>query len=142
MTDEDVRTLLGIVAGALFGSGITLAIAVRWIVPLDNPTRSEQMKSKLLNIDASNNNAITAETGTDHWECDARAVAFKIIPLLHGMPLNQARYALQTAETWLLQTHKVDANNAELIAGASAWRESKDANSAPEGTVLNSAPLK
>ena len=54
----------------------------------------------------------------EHWEHDARAVAFRIIPLLHGMPLSQARYALQTAETWLLQTHKVDANNVELMAVA------------------------
>jgi hypothetical protein len=52
---------------------------------------------------------------TDQWEREAHAIAFKIIPLLHGMPLNQARYALQTAETWLLQTHKVDANNTELM---------------------------
>ena len=48
------------------------------------------------------------------WDTKALDAAVKIIPILDGMPLNQARYALRTAETLLLQTHKVDANNAEL----------------------------
>ena len=53
---------------------------------------------------------------SEQWERVATKAALKIIPALHGMPLNQARYALRTAETLLLQTHSVDADNAELKA--------------------------
>jgi hypothetical protein len=52
----------------------------------------------------------------DRWEKDAQAAAFKIVPLLNGMPLGQAKYALELTERWLLTTHRVDAQNAELIA--------------------------
>jgi hypothetical protein len=39
-----------------------------------------------------------------------------MIPALHGMPLNQARYALRLAKILLLETNKVDATSAEFKA--------------------------
>ena len=51
----------------------------------------------------------------EQWEQQCRDTARKIIPLLHGMPINQARYTLQTAEQWLLATSTVDAGKIDLI---------------------------
>jgi hypothetical protein len=51
---------------------------------------------------------------SEEWDAKSLNAAIKIIPILDGMPLNQARYTLRTAETLLLQTHKVDANNPEV----------------------------
>jgi hypothetical protein len=51
----------------------------------------------------------------EQWEQRCRDIARKIIPLLDGMPINQARYTLQTAEQWLLATNRVDANKIDLI---------------------------
>lgn len=52
----------------------------------------------------------------EQWDAEALATAVKIIPVLHGMPLNQARYALRLAKTLLLETNKVDAHSAEFKA--------------------------
>jgi hypothetical protein len=51
---------------------------------------------------------------TDRWEEEAKAAAFKIIPLLKGMPLAQAIYTLKETKHWLLNTHRVDAEAPEL----------------------------
>ena len=51
----------------------------------------------------------------EQWEQRSRDTARKIISLLHGMPISQARYTLQTAERWLLATNTVDASKIALI---------------------------
>jgi hypothetical protein len=53
---------------------------------------------------------------SEQWEREATYAALKIIPMLNGIPLNQARYALRIVETLLFQTHSVDVNNAKLTA--------------------------
>jgi len=50
----------------------------------------------------------------EEWECTATNAALKMIPALHGMPLNQARRALHIAQLLLFQAHKVDASKPEF----------------------------
>jgi hypothetical protein len=50
----------------------------------------------------------------DRWEEEAKAAAFKIVPLLKGMSLAQAIYTLKETKHWLLNTHRVDTQAPEL----------------------------
>ena len=65
---------------------------------------------------------------SDQWDREVLSAALRIIPMLNGMPINQAHRSLDITKSLLLQVHKVDAFNEEL---ATFVKEFKDGLTEP-----------